>query len=389
MISFRDSKLRSRGVTLIELMLVLVLLAIIGTITYSQLRNYSDASRFDVTRTRLDAIRVAIQGDTSVDKDGQRRHFGYHGDMGRLPASLTELVTRGAQPAWSFNTFYGVGAGWRGPYVTSEVVGALAIDKDAWGRTFLYTTSPSRVISLGADGAAGGVLMATDQTMNLAVSERMATVSGILADGDTRLSARTVELRRPVNGTLSATNAVTTASGFFTFSSVPFGVRSLTLLGPNLTDAPKQIVVEKPIQDVPQSSGNTAGRLQSIVTVGAPTNPCGSSTCVRQVLTNRSTSTLVFEYLTINWDRLSSTTEGYAQKVVFNGLTQLFPPVPPATRVYFPRNIAFTTNTTRTFEIHFVGALDGSGTTNVSNTKFYIDFEWVGGARDNVFFQTP
>jgi len=380
MTSFKASK----GFTLIEMLLVITLVAILGTMTYSQLRGNSDANRFEITRSRLEAIRVAIQGDTTVDKEGQRRHFGFHGDMGRLPATLNELVVQGAQPAWSFNTFFGIGAGWRGPYVDDPTIA-----KDGWGRTFLYTTAPPRAISLGADAAAGGVLMNTDQTMNLLANERFATLSGILADGDTRLSGRTVELRRPVNGTLAATNATTTASGFFTFSSVPFGVRSLTLLGPNQTDSPKRVVVEKPLQDVPQALANTAGRLQTITTVGAPTNPCGSNTCVRQVLRNQSNSTLVFAYLTINWDRLSSTTEGYAQRVVFNGLTQLFPPVPPATRVAFPRNIAFTTNTTRTFEIHFVGAVDGSGTTNMSNTKFYIDFEWVGGARDNVFFQTP
>jgi len=379
------------GFSLVELLLVLVLVSIFGTLTYTQLKGTSDAGRFEVTRSRLDAIRVAVQGDTSVDKEGHRRHFGYHGDMGRLPSTLTELVTRGAQPAWAFNTYYGVGAGWRGPYVSTEVVGDISIDKDAWGNTFIYNTAPdpATVTSLGADRAVGGVLYANDQTLNLPVSERHATLSGVLADGDTRIASSTVEIRRPVNGTLTATNTVTTASGYFTFSSIPYGVRSLELRGTNLTDGPKRFVVEKPIQDVPPGLTDTAGRLQSVTTVGAPTNPCGSSTCVRQVLQNRSQTTLVFEYLTINWDRRSSTTEGFAQKIVFNGLTQLFPPVPPATRVYFPNNVAFTANTTRTFEIHFVSNVNGTGTTNVSNTRFYIDFEWVGGKRDNVFFQTP
>ncbi len=389
MISSRGSD--SAGFTVVEILLVVILIAIFGGLTFSQLSQTVDSNRFETTRARMAAIRTAILGDTTTDPEGHRRHFGYHGDMGRLPANLTELVTQGAQPAWSFNTFYGTGAGWRGPYMTAEHVGEISVDKDAWGKTYLYNTAanPPTLISLGADNVSNGVLFATDQTISFPPAERLSSVSGILADNDTRLSTQTVEIRRPVNGALTATTGVTSASGFFSFSSIPFGVRAFSLLGPTLTDGPNQFVVEKELQDVPNTLSNTAGRLQDVETVGSPTNPCGSNVCVRQLLKNNSQSNLVFQYLTINWDRQSSTTEGFAQHVVFNNITQLFPPVPPATKVYFPVNVAFTANTIQTFEIHFVSNINGSGNTDVSNTKFYIDFEWVGGKRDQVFFQTP
>lgn len=377
----------ARGFSLVEFIMILILVAVLGGITFSQLGGTVDSQRWEITRRKMDAIRTAILGDETVDEEGHRRHFGFHGDMGRMPVSLTELVTQGAQPAWAFNTFYGIGAGWRGPYVEKELVADSAVDLDGWGRTFVYATAGTLGM-LGADGAAGGTSYGADLTYTFALGERLAQLGGVLADQDTRFANQTIELRRPVNGSLAATTTVTTASGYFTFASVPLGVRAVTVLGPLVTYGPNRVVIEKPQQELPPFSLNAGGRLQSVATVGTPTTPCGSDTCVQTVLRNTHQTDLVFQYLTVNWDRVAGA-DGFAQRIVFNGMTQAFPPVPPNTKVSFTRSMVFTANTTRTFEIHFVSNVNGSGTIDADGSRFYVDFEWVGGKRDSLFFQTP
>jgi len=47
----------------------------------------------------IQMIKRAIVGNPELKSNGIRNDFGYVGEMGRLPTSLTELMSRGAQPS--------------------------------------------------------------------------------------------------------------------------------------------------------------------------------------------------------------------------------------------------------------------------------------------------
>jgi len=221
MTSFRHSR---AGFTLVELLIVSLLLGILATISLKTIGLNTDTQIWEQTKTKMEAIRTAILGDDrDLDNEGNRKNFGYHGDMGKLPAALTNLLNA-ETPAWSFNSTYGFGAGWRGPYVSKQVTGGVAIDKDGWGQSFIYlpAASPPSLTSYGSDNAAGGTGTAKDIVITFPTQLRFSTVRGHVLDGVNRISGKTVEIRYPVAGTITAFTTTSDVDGFFSFANVPF-----------------------------------------------------------------------------------------------------------------------------------------------------------------------
>lgn len=149
--------LDKRGVTLLEAIVTLGILSIlIATLTPVAL-NLLNTDRGRTTEKKAEKVFRAIYGD-GVRGSGD---FGYLGDMGRLPTTLTELLSQGSQTA--FHTADGatdhlgkVGTGWRGPYLKGLSQDELL--KDAWGESFSYTDTGAdagKIISGGPDGNTG------------------------------------------------------------------------------------------------------------------------------------------------------------------------------------------------------------------------------------------
>ena len=125
---------RRRGFTLMEVLLVLAILVIVGTLvgvafTRMQRRGYEDAARI-----QINAFKTGLQV--------------YHRDFARYPENLEEL----RQPAGGANQ----GDRWKGPYLEED------IPLDPWGRPYQYELvqdqygNPTfKITSLGADGQAG------------------------------------------------------------------------------------------------------------------------------------------------------------------------------------------------------------------------------------------
>lgn len=255
-----------KGFTLVEVVLVVLLLSILGTITFTNLADQTDSRRYEETRAKMEAIRVAILGDDSVDEQGSRTKFGYLGDMGRLPVTLDSLVTQGSQPTYAFDTFYGFGSGWRGPYISEQFTAGASVSVDGWGNNFTYATNGLlSITSQGADKAAGGVVYDKDIVLQVPQNRYLSTVQGIVANGAIRIGTATVEIRYPVNGTQTAVTNSTTQSGFFVFSTVPYGPRSLQVTGPSPVASlgPKKIIVDSQATMVPEHTLDYAGELIS------------------------------------------------------------------------------------------------------------------------------
>jgi len=148
---------RSQGFTLIEIVAVLAIVAILVAFLVPVAFQSITSSKEEGTKGDVERIFKAIIGDPD------KGNFGYLGDMGRLPATLSELVEQGSQLA--FHTSHtahagsgdhvgGVGTGWRGPYLTGKFV-TSELFKDAWGQPLSYTNSGNtagQIISGGSDG---------------------------------------------------------------------------------------------------------------------------------------------------------------------------------------------------------------------------------------------
>lgn len=375
--------------TLIEIVMVILLLTVLTTLSLYFVNSDTDAKRYEETRARMEAIRGAILGDVSVDKTGRRQHFGHHGDWGSLPTALDALVTA-QSPAWSYNATYGFGAGWNGPYVQSSFTGSLPVTKDAWARDFVYSlvTSPPSLTSYGADGAAGGTVYNKDLTVTFESALRLATVFGIVADGDTKLASKTVEIRYPVNGLITAFTTTTDSNGSFSFTNVPFGVRSLRVTGSPVL-GPQQIIVDSSPYEVPPSTLNYFGKLQEVTYVSGSAAVSGpGNSHVTATLKSSYVNTLQVNYITVSW---TGVTGGYLKMVIVNGTTQDIANVPSGTRVDVSVTQTLPANSiSNSLELRFSLNPDGSGNIDMENTTITVVIEWTTTAdTDTVTFSPP
>ncbi len=239
--------------SLIEIVAVTAIVAILaGTIVPMTFQKLT-SKRGKITEDRLKEFKRAMIGNPFVIDDEVRTYFGYLGDMGNLPASgsLTDLYARGTQPTYSYNPNLRTGAGWQGPYLDPAILEDLAtLELDGYRQGVVYTrydpgtfTEPQtgaeavgQLTSIGPDRVQGTT---DDWNMYIYRSEALSTVSGYLKDATgNRMPGIRVTMNYPTNGSLATLPFTTTDStGYFSFSNVPFGNRSITA-EPKLVTAP-------------------------------------------------------------------------------------------------------------------------------------------------------
>lgn len=119
---------RARGMSLLEIIIVIVLIGGVLALVTSRVLGGRDRANVGLTNTQL----ITLAG--KVDQ--------FQMDTGRLPESLDQLVSASGMPNWL------------GPYAKSEEL------NDPWGNPIQYrrpgTDGPYELVSLGADGQAGG-----------------------------------------------------------------------------------------------------------------------------------------------------------------------------------------------------------------------------------------
>jgi general secretion pathway protein G len=127
---------RSRGFTLIEVLVVIVVIAILATVVAPNIFRHVGEARVATARTQIETLGTALDA--------------YRLDNGSYPSTA-----QGLSALWERPTI-DAPANWKQPYLRK------AVPKDPWGREYLYV-SPGRVNpqgydlqSLGADGKPGG-----------------------------------------------------------------------------------------------------------------------------------------------------------------------------------------------------------------------------------------
>lgn len=137
------------GYVLIITVLTIAALAISFGVANRSFFLVTGRDREQETKDEIERIVEAIKGNPNV------KTFGYIGDMGRLPNTLSELNTQGSQPAFHNDDsgtthFMSVKMGWNGVYLPEVFQNSYL--KDAWGNDYTYTIS---TVAVDHDNDAG------------------------------------------------------------------------------------------------------------------------------------------------------------------------------------------------------------------------------------------
>ena len=126
-------RMPQRGMTLIEILVVLVLIGIVLGIVGGNFIGRGEKAKADAAKIEIGQIGQALDL--------------YKLEIGRYPSSSEGLQALVAAPAGASN--------WNGPYWKKA-----QIPKDPWGNEYRYTSPGQKgdydIVSLGADGKEGG-----------------------------------------------------------------------------------------------------------------------------------------------------------------------------------------------------------------------------------------
>jgi len=130
------------GLTFIEILVVLIILAAISGLIATQFIGEAERSKVKITKVQIESLRSAL-------------------DLYRLHNSTYPSTEQGLSALISRPEVGTIPEGWQGPYLNSNV-----LPKDGWSREFLYAYSGNAakysITSLGADGAEGGTDLDAD-----------------------------------------------------------------------------------------------------------------------------------------------------------------------------------------------------------------------------------
>ena len=223
--------------TLIEIVVVLMVLSILAAVAVPMAFRYIKVERNKETRDEMENIKKAMVGDPKKIQGGVRTDFGYLGDWGGLPDSLENLVEP-QEPLFSYDKEKKVGAGWNGPYITvtfSE--DKEEYKKDAWGNDYVYDNTDytnaggeivdGKLVSIGPDRTLG---TGDDLTIEILKKETTSHVFGYIKDKDGNyLKNIPLTIFFPQDGILYKDSKLTDANGYYEFSDIPFGARSISI----------------------------------------------------------------------------------------------------------------------------------------------------------------
>jgi general secretion pathway protein G len=126
----------TRGFTLIEIMIVMVIIAMLAALVGPRLMGALGSSKVKATKIQIETLSNAVET--------------FHLDVGRFPSQQEGLAVLVTNPAAAPIK------NWRGPYLKKNKV-----PTDEWGNALVYEipskhNMPFDISSLGADGKAGG-----------------------------------------------------------------------------------------------------------------------------------------------------------------------------------------------------------------------------------------
>ena len=266
---------------------VIIMIAIIAVIMATGMKanqNVQLREKFENTIVEMQMLKRAIVGNPLLRTNGIRNDFGYVGEMGRLPASLSEVMSQSSQSAVNYNSTLHLSTGWAGPYLqetfTNYTSNPLTDEFDnsyEWDPTELPNggdTISAKIISRGADKAVSGTGIDADITIEIFKREWIGNITAKAFDSaGKKLKQATVKLYHPNgSGGISTKTKITNGKGIFSFSDIPFGPRSLSFTPKGGAEAPpRQIRIDAAAKTLPDIN-NIGSILLAGSTVSGPSN---------------------------------------------------------------------------------------------------------------------
>jgi len=220
--SFYASIRRSKGYSLIELVVVMIIIGILGTIAAKSMKATQTISRVEETREEMKRLAYAVIGNPDIRSGGVRTHYGYIGDIGAMPVNLTGLV---ANPG-GYTT-------WNGPYISdpfSTGGGNSEYLNDAWGNGYSYTGGTT----ISSTGGGSAMTQTLASSINHLLYNRVVlniTDLNNTPPGTTYKDSVKALLTIP-NGTGSTTTKIKFPdyNGRIQFDSIPIGLHTLRVV---------------------------------------------------------------------------------------------------------------------------------------------------------------
>lgn len=242
----------ARGVTLLELLVVMMILSLILTAAVKTWDVTLERGRFETTRRKLDQLATAIVGNPDLIVEGRRVDFGYVGDYGHLPTVLADLIRDPGVGTPDSST-------WRGPYLRSTFdESPEGYRTDGWGDTIVYSRESLFVRSYGGRGLSDRSRWITrefgytenDLTKN-EVSGRMLDIRGVPPPDSLLINHPLrfrVELEYPIAGRIQKQELPPDLTGGFVFTNIPQGTQTLRVI--YIHDTPPPVDTFQTVRDV-------------------------------------------------------------------------------------------------------------------------------------------
>ncbi|MEO0115380.1 MAG: type II secretion system protein [candidate division WOR-3 bacterium] len=220
------------GVTLLELLIVLMIIGILVTAAVKTWDVSLQRSRFNSTIKEMEQLAWAIAGNPELISGGKRSDFGYVGDNGLLPPTLRDLYE-------NVNNY----PTWHGPYIKPAFAeNPQGYMVDAWGDTYVYPnpltlsdTQPVYIRSYGGGSASTPQTWLTKIVINRKMDLLSNPVSGDFADAfgfpPTASDTIKVTLFYPRLGRHDSFELKQFGTNSFTFTGVPVGNHKLRVIG--------------------------------------------------------------------------------------------------------------------------------------------------------------
>lgn len=218
--------MRSKGYTLIEMILVIVIIGILASVAVQSLSKTENSRRLDETIAEMEEIARAIVGDERLISDGVRTDFGFVGDIGSLPSNLDDLV---ANP--------GGYATWKGPYIQNRFnENSEDYRRDAWDNLYTY---------------AGGIFIVSNTDGNPITKQFAAstgdltsnTIKGVVRDkaglppSDSASNVNVTVYYPDGSGSMTTSTTSPSQSGEFSFDNqIPIGIHQIRAVVSGVND---------------------------------------------------------------------------------------------------------------------------------------------------------
>lgn len=356
------------GFTLIELVMVIVIMGIVGSIAIQKIGPIADRVKVEETRAEMDRLAEAIVGNPELQNNGVRSDFGYVGDVGSLPPNLDALVSN---PGYST---------WNGPYIENDFEQIPTDYKtDAWQSNYIY--SGATIISAGSgSNIERRISGSIDFLLNNKVTGNVYDLDGT-PPGYTYNDSITVRLTIPDGtGSMVTKSIGTDIGGYFSFDSIPIGNFNLDIIYLPNSDTIDRFVTVNPGSDLYAEYYLATDAWSSGAGGGSFTKITGSDSLYSDCqgmffwIENNSGGPIDVNSVTLTW----SAPTAYYRYVIWNGtivVDRNNPAIVSGESVSFsaPQTINDGQSLRVDFET-FKSNPTGGANVNIDNTEFIIDF---------------